>query len=166
MSESDSANGPASGEEEEPAETQEPEETNIAGVVMTEVLRLRERDEAARKEKEAKEEAERIAKEAAEKLAREEEAKRASGAYSYLTGLPCYPEQQKKRPVAIMLNNLKLQLPQFGLDYGEIFYECVTEGSITRLMMLTTDYENMGTVGSIRSSREVFANRVPDYDAV
>ena len=166
VSESDSANGPASGEEEEPAETEEPEETNIAGVVMTEVLRLRERDEAARKEKEAKKEAERIAKEAAEKLAREEEAKRASGAYSYLTGLPCYPEQQKKRPVAIMLNNLKLQLPQFGLDYGEIFYECVTEGSITRLMMLTTDYENMGTVGSIRSSREVFANRVPDYDAV
>lgn len=157
----------ADGEEKsEPAETEEPEETNIAGVPMTEVLRLRERDEAARKKKEAKEEAERIAREAAEKLAREEEAKRASGAYSYLTGLPCFPEQQKKRPVAIMLNNLKLQLPQFGLDYGEIFYECVTEGSITRLMMLTTDYANMGTVGSIRSSREVFANRIADYDAV
>ena len=162
------ATAPGSKEEEEPepAETEEPEETNIAGVAMTEVLRLRERDEAARREKEAKEEAERIAKEAAEKLAREEAAKRASGAYSYLTGLPCYPEQQKKRPVAIMLNNLRLQLPQFGLDYGEIFYECVTEGSITRLMMLTTDYENMGTVGSIRSSREVFASRIPDYDAV
>ena len=164
---SDADKSAADGEEKsEPADKEEPEETNIAGVPMTEVLRLRERDEAARREKEAKEEADRIAKEAAEKLAREEEAKRASGAYSYLTGLPCYPEQQKKRPVAIMLNNLKLQLPQFGLDYGEIFYECVTEGSITRLMMLTTNYENMGTVGSIRSSREVFANRIADYDAV
>ena len=31
---------------------------------------------------------------------------------------------------------------------------------------LTTNYENMGTVGSIRSSREVFASRIPDYDAI
>ena len=65
-----------------------------------------------------------------------------------------------------MLNNLRLQLPQFGLDYGQIYYECVTEGSITRLMMLVDSYENMGTVGSIRSSRDIFADFVADHDAV
>ena len=29
-----------------------------------------------------------------------------------------------------------------------------------------TDYENMGTVGSIRSSRNIFAETVPDFDAI
>jgi hypothetical protein len=89
-----------------------------------------------------------------------------NGIYSYLTGKPCTLEQQQKRPVAIMLNNLRLQLPQFGLDYGSIFYECVTEGAITRLMMIADNYENMGTVGSIRSSRDYFADCVADYDAI
>ncbi len=153
-------------EPEVPAETEPPAETNIAGVKMEEVLLLRKRDEEAAK----KAEEERKKQEEEQKRLEEErkklEALLAMGYVSYLDGLPCTPEEQQKRPVAIMLNNLRLQLPQYGLDYGQIFYECVTEGSITRLMMLTTKYENMGTVGSIRSSRDIFAETVPDYDAI
>ena len=138
-------------EQAEPEEeTEPPEETNIAGVPMSQVLLLRERDEKAKKAEEEKKAAE------AAKF----------GPHSYFDGMACTAAEQKKRPVAIMLNNLKLQLPQYGLDYGQIFYECVTEGSITRLMMVTSKYENMPTVGSIRSSREIFVDSVPDYDAI
>ena len=158
-------------EQDDPDEEKEPEETNIAGVKMSEVLLLRERDEARKKaEKEAAEKAEKAEQEKKEaaRLAAEAAIRnaRGTGAYSYFDGITCSPEQQQKRPVAIMLNNLKLQLPQYGLDYGQIFFECVTEGSITRLMMLTTNYESLGTVGSIRSSREIFADFVPDFDAI
>ncbi|MBR4206504.1 MAG: DUF3048 domain-containing protein [Clostridia bacterium] len=86
--------------------------------------------------------------------------------YNYLNGETCTLAEQQRRPVAIMLNNLKLQLPQYSLDYGQIYYECVTEGQIPRLMMLVDDYENIGTVGSIRSSRDYFATWVNDYDAI
>ena len=86
--------------------------------------------------------------------------------YNYLNGKTCTPEEQNHRPVAIMLNNYRIQLPQYGLDAGQIYYECVTEGSIPRMMMLVDDYENLGTVGSIRSSRDYFATWVNDYDAI
>ncbi|MCR4905732.1 MAG: DUF3048 domain-containing protein [Clostridiales bacterium] len=68
--------------------------------------------------------------------------------------------------MAIMINNLRQQLPQFGLDYGSIFYEVVTEGGITRLMMLADNYESMGTIGSIRSSRDYFTEFLNDFDAI
>ena len=86
--------------------------------------------------------------------------------YNYLNGKTCTPEEQNHRPVAIMLNNYRIQLPQYGLDAGQIYFECVTEGSIPRMMMLVDDYENLGTVGSIRSSRDYFATWVNDYDAI
>ena len=116
--------------------------------------------DASKDESAAKDTAKEPAKEPAK------EAQGESRIYNYLNGKTCTAAERLHRPVAIMLNNLRLQLPQFGLDYGQIYYECVTEGSITRLMMLVDSYENMGTVGSIRSSRDIFADFVADHDAV
>ena len=65
-----------------------------------------------------------------------------------------------------MLNNLKKSLPQEGLCSGDIYYECAAEGGITRLMMLVSDYENLGTVGSIRSSRDYFVDFLANHDAL
>ncbi len=86
--------------------------------------------------------------------------------YSYLNGYTTTVEERDQRPVAIMLNNMKKSLPQAGLCEGDIYYECAAEGGITRLMMVVEDYENLGTVGSIRSSRDYFVDFLANHDAI
>ncbi len=86
--------------------------------------------------------------------------------YSYLNGRTATEEERDQRPVAIMLNNMKKSLPQAGLCEGDIYYECAAEGGITRLMMVCEDYETLGTVGSIRSSRDYFVDFLANHDAI
>ena len=86
--------------------------------------------------------------------------------YNYLNGKTVTAEEQKKRPVAIMINNIERCLPQAGITAGDMFYECSAEGGITRIMMLTTDYENLQEVGSIRSSRDYFIDFIANHDAI
>ncbi len=86
--------------------------------------------------------------------------------FNYLNGTTTTVEERDRRPVAIMLNNLKQSLPQEGLCSGDIYYECAAEGGITRIMMLVSDYENLGTVGSIRSSRDYFVDFLANHDAI
>lgn len=86
--------------------------------------------------------------------------------YNYLNGKTTTIEERNRRPVAIMLNNLKKSLPQEGLCSGDIYYECAAEGGITRLMMLVSDYEKLGTVGSVRSSRDYFVDFIANHDAI
>lgn len=86
--------------------------------------------------------------------------------FNYLNGETTTEEERDKRPVAIMLNNLKKSLPQEGLCSGDIYYECAAEGGITRIMMLVSDYENLGTVGSVRSSRDYFIDFIANHDAI
>lgn len=72
-----------------------------------------------------------------------------------LTGLQKaadYPENT--RPVAIMINNIKEALPQTGLQSADLIYEMVTEGGITRLMAVYSDYTKLGLVGPVRSARD------------
>ena len=70
------------------------------------------------------------------------------------------------RTVAIMINNIKNSLPQEGICDGDIYYERSAEGGITRIMMLVSDYEKLGTVGSIRSSRDYFVDFLANHDAI
>ena len=72
-----------------------------------------------------------------------------------LTGLPMEPEYESLRPVAVMLNNLKAAQPQLGNSLADIIYEVPAEGGITRMLALyqTLEGEQVGTLGSIRSSR-------------
>ena len=86
--------------------------------------------------------------------------------YNYLNGKTVTEKEQKKRPVAIMINNIERCLPQAGITEGDMFYECSAEGGITRIMMLTTDYENLPEVGSIRSSRDYFIDFIANHDAI
>lgn len=86
--------------------------------------------------------------------------------YNYLNGKTVTEEEQKKRPVALMINNIERCLPQAGITAGDMFYECSAEGGITRIMMLTTDYENLPEIGSIRSSRDYFIDFIANHDAI
>ncbi|MBE6598642.1 MAG: DUF3048 domain-containing protein [Ruminococcaceae bacterium] len=86
--------------------------------------------------------------------------------YNYLNGAAATAEEQARRPVAIMMNNIKNCLPQNGLTSGDIFYECAAEGGITRIMMLVSDYEKLSEVGSIRSSRDYFIDFIENHNAI
>lgn len=71
-----------------------------------------------------------------------------------LTGLSGYNENAVgKRPVAIMVNNIKDSLPQYGIEQADVIYEIPVEGGITRLMAVYADYTNVPDVCSIRSCR-------------
>ena len=58
-----------------------------------------------------------------------------------------------KRPVAVMVSNIKAALPQYGIDEADIVYELPVEGGITRLMAIYADYTNVPDVCSVRSCR-------------
>ena len=75
------------------------------------------------------------------------------GPWNPLTGMPISEEWVDRRPVAIMLNNLKAALPQLGQSKADIIYECLAEGGITRMLGVYQSVEGVGTIGSVRSSR-------------
>ena len=86
--------------------------------------------------------------------------------YSYLSGLECTKEEQRKRPIAVMINNIKPALPNVGTSHADIIYECIVEGGQTRLMLLLTDYEDVPVYGSVRSSRDYYIDLLQAHDAI
>lgn len=86
--------------------------------------------------------------------------------FNPLTGLGCDKDYSGVRPVAIMINNLWGALPQEGISDCDIMYECLVEGGITRLMVLSCDAESFGVIGSIRSSRHYYLDLAQNYDAI
>jgi len=125
-------------------ETDEPAETEAAAAAESET------EPAAETETEASEE-------------KEPEVTRI---YDYLNGKTVTAEQQARRPVAIMVNNIKNCLPQDSISAGDMFYECAAEGGITRIMMLVSDYDKLGVVGSVRSSRDYFVDFLANHNAI
>lgn len=83
-----------------------------------------------------------------------------------LTGLPCDEDISGRRPVAIMLNNLKAALPQQGNSQADIIYEVLAEGGITRMLGVYQRPENVGLIGSVRSARQYFWELAQGHDAV
>lgn len=83
-----------------------------------------------------------------------------------LTGLPATKAEYYKRPVAIMINNIKISCPQIGISQADVIYECLVEGGMTRLMMLMINYENATEIGSVRSSREYYLDFAANHNAI
>lgn len=88
------------------------------------------------------------------------------GFYNPLTGLPCSEEISKQRPIGIMINNINKSLPQEGIIYGDVIYECLAEGGITRLFMLVQDYASLPKVGSVRSTRDYYLDFAQNHNAL
>ncbi len=72
----------------------------------------------------------------------------------------------KKRPMAIMINNVVQAIPHSGLSQAGVMYECVVEGSSTRLMAIFEDWENVGKIGPVRSCRDYFVYWAYEWDAI
>lgn len=88
------------------------------------------------------------------------------GPVNPLSGEPIGEEWVNRRPVAIMLNNLKAALPQMGQSQADILYECLAEGGITRMLGVYQSVEGVGTIGAIRSARPYYLELALGHDAV
>ena len=85
---------------------------------------------------------------------------------SYLTGLPVDEMTANRRPIAIMINNIRQALPQYGISKAGIIYEALAEGGITRLLAVFDDYATLDVIGSVRSSRPYYLDMAQGLDAV
>lgn len=75
-------------------------------------------------------------------------------------------EAAGKRPVAVMVNNLKKALPQYGIAAADIIYEMPVEAGITRLMAVYADYGNVPNICSVRSCRYYYPILAYGMDAI
>ncbi|MBI3379607.1 DUF3048 domain-containing protein [Candidatus Gottesmanbacteria bacterium] len=74
----------------------------------------------------------------------------------------------KRRPLAVMIENSSEARPQSGLSRADVVYEALAEGWITRLMGVfycNTPFENI-TFAPVRSARTYFVDWVSEYDAL
>ncbi len=73
-----------------------------------------------------------------------------------LTGEGCYTDISANRPYVVMLNTIQQALPQSGNSKADLYYEMLEEGGITRIMGVFQDITDVGTIGSIRSTRPYY----------
>ena len=69
------------------------------------------------------------------------------------------------RPIAVMIDNSELALPQGGLDKAYMVYEMIVEGGETRLMALFKG-KDVEKIGPIRSSRHYYLDYALENDAI
>lgn len=86
--------------------------------------------------------------------------------FNPLTGLETTEALSISRPVAFCLGNTAYSLPQFGIGSSDILFEFPIENGATRLVMMTTDFETVGKIGPIRSTRDYIADIVGAFDAI
>ncbi len=72
----------------------------------------------------------------------------------------------EKRPIAVMYPIDKKAQPQYGLDRVEVFYEIMEEGDMSRQMGILLDWEDLGRIGNIRSTREYFVYEALEWDSI
>lgn len=83
-----------------------------------------------------------------------------------LTGEATETDISKNRPIAVMLNNIRQSLPQYGNSQADVLYEVPEEGGITRIMGLYQDISNVGSLGSIRSTRPYYVRLALAADSI
>lgn len=86
--------------------------------------------------------------------------------HSYLTGKLTDPSIGRKRPLAIMINNIQAAIPQYGISQADVIYESLVEGSITRLMAIFEDYSNLEKIGPVRSCRDYYIDFAMEFDGI
>lgn len=74
----------------------------------------------------------------------------------------------KRRPLAVMLENNEEARPQSGLSFADIVYESIAEGGISRFMAVFYCGISTGNVliAPVRSARTYFLPWVLEYDAL
>lgn len=83
-----------------------------------------------------------------------------------LTGLQTETDLSGKRPVSISIDNVKKAMPSIGVSLADVIIELPFEGYETRLVAIYQDYENLPTVGNIRSARDYSVRFAADFDSI
>lgn len=83
-----------------------------------------------------------------------------------LTGELVEEDKVNQRPVAVMLNNIRIAMPMHGNSQADILYEVLAEGGITRMMGVYQDVSKVGNIGSVRSSRPYYLELALGLDAI
>ncbi len=75
---------------------------------------------------------------------------------------------EKRRPLAVMIENHEESRPQSGLSFADVVYETVAEGGITRFMGIFYCKSAVFDIGlaPVRSARTYFLDWVSEYDAL
>ena len=84
---------------------------------------------------------------------------------SFLTGEWLNDTVAYRRPLAVMINNIEAGLPQHGISKADVIFEGQCEGGVTRLMAVFQDYDDVDSIGSIRSCRDYYPFLAAEYDA-
>lgn len=85
---------------------------------------------------------------------------------SSLTGEIIDKEVWEKRPIAIMLPTDKAAQPQYGIGNAGVLYECMEEGDMSRQMAIIEDWENIETLGNVRSCRDYYVYWAMEWDPI
>ncbi|MCL2047192.1 MAG: DUF3048 domain-containing protein [Defluviitaleaceae bacterium] len=85
--------------------------------------------------------------------------------YSMLTGQRIFDEYAARRPLAVVVNNIRRALPQSGIASADIIYEMLAEGDITRLIAIFQSHFP-DKIGSVRSARDYFIDFAYNHDAL
>lgn len=84
-----------------------------------------------------------------------------------LTGLGTLTDEAVgKRPVAVMINNVKAALPQDGVSAADVIFEIPVEADQTRLMGIYGDYTQIPNICSVRSCRYYYPILALGFDAI
>lgn len=86
--------------------------------------------------------------------------------YDPLSGVEIEENISSLRPYAVMINNIKVAQPHCGVSKAEIIYEVLAEGEITRMMPIFSTLDDVGVIGSMRSSRPYYIDIAQSYDAI
>ncbi|MCR5104070.1 MAG: DUF3048 domain-containing protein [Eubacterium sp.] len=85
---------------------------------------------------------------------------------SDLTGEWVPIEQNEKRPIALMVNNIIDSMPQSGIGQADVIFEFLEEGGITRLMPIWSNWDGLERMGSCRSARYYYDRKAVEFDAI
>lgn len=85
--------------------------------------------------------------------------------HSPLTGLEVANKKAQTKPVnAVIIENSPDARPQSGLKQGEVIYEAIAEGGVTRFLVLYQQ-NNPKLIGPVRSLRPYFLDWIAPYNA-
>ena len=85
---------------------------------------------------------------------------------SSLTGEEVPVSVGRRRPIAVMFNNIYDAIPQYGISRAGVTVEAEVEGLITRIMGIIENYGDAGRIGSVRSARNYYYYFAREFNAV
>lgn len=89
------------------------------------------------------------------------------GAQNPITGEYNFDESAVgTRPYAIMVSNIKIALPQYGIGSADMCYEVLAEGGITRIMAVFADKSKVAKTGPVRSVRDYYVDLAEGINAI